>query len=116
MLIAPGRCDSLYSSEGSTSTSCAPPSSSSRTSSLKIVFGTGGYLRREGFLEHLDRRRPLEAFGGGVHPATERVLRPFRDGEQVSPVHPYRRATGEPELLSLLVGVDRDQFYPSLDI
>src|SRR5919197_2080183 len=39
MLMAPGRCSASYTLGGSTSTSCAPPAMSLRTSSRSIVVG-----------------------------------------------------------------------------
>src|SRR5215213_1133291 len=68
----------------------------------KVAFGQ----RRP---HHLRRGRPPQPLRGGVHPATERVPHPVRHGEQVLAVYSDRRTSGEPELLSLLIGVDRHQ-------
>src|SRR5919107_807755 len=102
MLIAPGRCSSLYSSDGSTSTSCAPSSRSLRTSSLAMEPGIGCPFFGQSLPEHLNCWRALEALGSRVDPAPQPPVLARGCGEQVAPVHPDRGAAGEPEAPRLL--------------
>src|SRR5829696_9003330 len=94
MLMALGRCSPSYSSRGSTSTSCAPSSTSLRTSSLKIAVGTGPSLHQR-LPEHPGGRRTPQALRGRVDPAPQPPILALRDRKQVLLVHPYRGAAGE---------------------
>src|SRR5215208_6452179 len=94
MLIALGRCSSSYSSRGSTSTSCAPSSTSLRTSSLKIAVGTGPSLHQR-LPEHLGCWGTPQALRGRVDPAPQPPLLTLRDRKQVLSVYAYRGAARE---------------------
>src|SRR5919112_1085321 len=113
ILMAPGRCSSSYSSRGSTSTSCAPSSTSLRTSSLKIAVGTDPSLHQR-LPKHLGRWGTPQALRGRVDPAPQPPILALRDRKQVLPVYPYRGAAGEAKPSGLFVAVDRDHFYLGL--
>src|SRR5215213_9310148 len=108
MLIALGRCSSSYSSRGSTSTSCAPSSTSLRTSSLKIAVGTGP-SRHQRLPEHLRCRGTPQTLRSCVYPTSQPPVLTLRDRKQVLPVYPYRGAAGEAKPLGLVVAVHRDE-------
>src|SRR5687767_7057613 len=94
MLIALGRCSSSYSWRDSTSTSCAPSSTSLRTSSLKIAVGTGPSPHQR-LPEHLGCWGTPQALWSSVDAAPQAPLLTLRDRKQVLSVYPYRGAAGE---------------------
>jgi hypothetical protein len=59
------------------------------------------------YRKHLGGGGIPQAFRRRVHPASERLHRPLRPGEQVLAVHHDRGAAGKPDPLRLLVCVDR---------
>src|ERR671917_76456 len=105
----------MYSSRGSTSTSCAPSSCTNlRTSSLKIAVGTGSSLYLQCLPEYPSSWGTPQALRGRVDPAPQPPVLALRDRKQVLPVNPYRGAAGEAKPSGLLVAVDRDHFHLGL--
>src|SRR5215218_517993 len=108
MLIAPGRCSSSYSSRGSTSTRCAPFSSSLCRSSLNMPVGIGvPPLQR--LSEHLCLWGTLQAFGCCVDPTAKAPVFALWGWEKVAAVHSDRRTTRKPKPAGLFISVDRNQ-------
>src|SRR5215217_1911094 len=112
MLIAPGRCSSSYSSRGSTSTRCAPFSSSLCRSSLNMPVGIG-VPPLQCLSEHLCLWGTLQAFGCCVDPTAKAPVFALWGREKVAPVHSDRRTTREPKPAGLFIGVNRDQRHVS---